>query len=333
MNEIEVSVIIVCRNESGYVADCIRSVRKQFVGSRKWELIVVDGMSDDSTRATVTETLKGTDVNFKIIDNPGKTLATGWNLGIKNASGSFIIRPDAHAELSEGYISGALRILNQDPEIGAAGGKLETKARTFTGKIISEALSMRSGVGNSSFRTGAASGYMDTVVYGLYRKEVFLKVGGFNESLVRHQDTEFHHRVLKAGFKLYFDNSISAVYYCRESVKAIIKQMFLIGYYFSSLLKHDSGTSLKPRHLAPLGFWSALLLLAGIGFAIPEIHWMAVGLFLIYLLAITVESFLRFVTSGRISALLAFVVVPMMHLAYAAGSLSGLVLYLTGRTK
>lgn len=328
MNSIDVSVIIVCRNEALYLADCIRSVRKQFVGNKGWELIIVDGMSEDSTRDKAFKLLDGSGINYSILDNPGRTLASGWNIGISSAKGRFVIRPDAHAELAEGYITGAMQDLIKYPEAGAAGGKLETTARSVTGKIISEALSMRTGVGNSSFRTGAASGFMDTVVYGLYRREVFQKAGMFNEALVRHQDTEFHHRVIKAGFKLYFDNQITAIYYCRESVLAIMKQMYLIGYYFSALIEHDSGTSLRPRHLAPMLFWSGLIALLVSGIWIPYAHLGFVVLIFLYLSVIMSEAVLRFASTGRTSALPAAMVVPLIHLAYAAGTFAGLIKYL-----
>ena len=333
MNDIEVSVIIVCRNEAAYLTDCIRSVRRQFVGTRGWELIIVDGMSEDATQQTAHDLLQDSDITYVILENPGKTLAKGWNIGIQNARGKFIIRPDAHAELKEGYITGALYDLKQLPEAGAVGGKLETKAKTLTGKIIGEALSMRTGVGNSSFRTGAASGFRDTVVYGLYRKEVFIRTGFLNEILVRHQDTEFHHRVLKSGFKLYFDNQLTAVYYCRESIGAIMKQMFLIGYYFSDLLAHDSGTSLKPRHLAPLMFWSLMILLFLTGFAFPPVHQYGLIIILLYLSAIFAEALSRWIGSGRIRAVAAFPVVPLLHLSYAAGTFAALIRLIKIRLK
>lgn len=285
-------------------------------------------MSEDSTRAEAFKLLDGTGINYAVIDNPGRTLAKGWNIGIKHARGKFIIRPDAHAELTEGYISGALRDLNTFPDAGAAGGKLETKAKSTTGRMISEALSMKTGVGNSSFRTGADSGFMDTVVYGLYRQEVFQKAGFFNEALVRHQDTEFHHRVIKAGFRLYFDNQLTAVYYCRESIGAIMKQMYLIGFYFSSLLEHDSGTSLRPRHLAPLIFWLGLIILFISGFWISVLHHVLLAVSILYLSAITVEAILRFASTGRFVSLAASIVVPLLHLAYAAGTFAGMMKFI-----
>jgi glycosyltransferase involved in cell wall biosynthesis len=104
-------------------------------------------------------------VSFKVLNNPNKTLASGWNIGIKNASGLYIIRPDAHAALHSGYILKGIKILNEMNDVVAVGGTLETKADGFWGTIIKEALSSKIGVGNSSFRTGSKSGYTDTVVY------------------------------------------------------------------------------------------------------------------------------------------------------------------------
>lgn len=46
-------------------------------------------------------------------------------------------------------------------------------------------LSSKFGVGGSSFRAEQESGFVDTVLFGAFRCEVFDKVGLFNEQLFR----------------------------------------------------------------------------------------------------------------------------------------------------
>ena len=195
----QVSVIIVTRNEERYILDCIKSIEAQFEEHDTWELIIVDGMSDDKTKKIASRYLSGVNYSYQILDNEKKILSSGWNIGIKNAKGQYVVRPDAHGALHEGYIKYALETLEQNPDVTAVGGVLETKARGFWGIIIKEALSSRVGVGNSSFRTATQSGYYDTAVFALYRKEIFDKIGYFNENLVRHQDNDMHRRVKEFG--------------------------------------------------------------------------------------------------------------------------------------
>ncbi len=323
MNQLLVSVIIVARNEVRYIVSCLESVYEQFEPHDDWELLLVDSNSTDSTLAVAQEYLSAHHVNFTIINNPELVLATGWNLGIKSAKGKFVIRPDAHARLGKNYIKTAIRILESMPEVAAAGGVLNTCATTAIGKIIRESLTMKTGVGNSSFRTGAPAGYYDTVVYGLYRKKVFDDVGLFNENLIRHQDTEMHHRISMSGKKFYLEPEISADYYCRDSLSGLLSQMHDIGYYFSHLVEAGALSSLSWRHRLPFMFYSLLALLVIPGVIFPFSFYAAAFIFLVYLTVITAEALLRAWTKQDAKILLTVLIIPLMHAAYAWGTFKG----------
>lgn len=320
----EVSVLVVFRNEEKHLLSCIRSVIKQFEEGDSWELILVDGMSDDNSRKIIDDELRELAVNWKIIDNPGKTLARGWNLGIKSAKGKYVIRPDGHAALRPGYIKKAIEILKCHPNAAAAGGMLLTKADGKAGNIIRQALTSKTGVGNSSFRTGAPAGPSDTVVYGLYRKGVFDQVGYFNETLIRHQDTEMHYRIRQQGFELRYSPEIVAEYYCRDSFKALFRQMYLIGRHLPDLVKVGLPGALQLRHLAPLGFYLGIcfLFIAGICFA-PAI-WAGTLLLGIYLTLIFLEAGVNAIKQKNPTLLLVALLIPVMHICYAFGTLRGL---------
>ena len=252
---IEISVILVVRNEKDFVIDCIRSIEQQFSANDEWELIVVDGMSTDNTKTLASEYLDTVGYKWQILDNRKKTLAPGWNIGIKHSLGRYVLRPDAHSRLHEGYISNGLKTLRENPEVTVVGGLLETKSKGFMGNIIRVALSSRVGVGNSSFRTATKSGFSDTSVYGIYRREVFEHAGYFNEGLVRHQDNEMHKRIKEKGGRFYLNVNMKADYYCRSTIPALLKQMFNIGRYLPDVL--FSG-SLNLRHLAPFAFFTVI---------------------------------------------------------------------------
>ena len=64
-------------------------------------------------------------------------------------------------------------------------------------------LTHRFGVGDSHFRTGSDQArWVDTVFGGCWPREVFTRVGGFNEQLVRTQDMEFNLRLGRAGGRI-----------------------------------------------------------------------------------------------------------------------------------
>ena len=319
-----VSVLIVVRNEARHILSCIRSVEAQFQPGDDWELILVDGMSSDGGRELAEEYLQNADFAYKILDNEKKTLAPGWNIGIRHARGKYVVRPDAHATLHLGYISSGIDTLEAMPDVAAVGGVLETRSRGFWGNIIRMALSSRVGVGNSSFRTSAVSGYADTAVYAVYRKEIFEKAGYFDENLVRHQDNEMHLRIKKAGGRFFLNTGMKADYYCRDSLRGIARQMFNIGRYLPDVMFKGA---LGMRHLMPFAFFGAAAFFILIGaLFIPGLFYAGWSMLSIYFLVILLEAVRRSVAARDPGMVLLLLVIPVIHLSYAWGTFIGLVL-------
>ena len=170
--------------------------------SQAVEVLVVDGMSDDGTRAAVQE-LHDRWPNVRLVDNPRKITPVALNLGIRQSQGEFICILGAHAYLSPNYLEVAVRKI-QEQGADAVGGVMVTLNQNTSamGRLIQTILSSRFGVG-SSFRTCLNEGPTDTVVFGVYRREVFVKYGLFHEQLVRNQDNEFNSRLRAAGCRLW----------------------------------------------------------------------------------------------------------------------------------
>src|SRR5689334_8624525 len=98
-----VSVIIPCRNERAHIAGCLRSVLAFDSPPDGFEVLVVDGMSDDGTRELVARFAEQ-DPRLRLIDNPRHTVPCAMNAGIEAARGEVIVRIDAHAECAPDYL-------------------------------------------------------------------------------------------------------------------------------------------------------------------------------------------------------------------------------------
>lgn len=159
----------------------------------------MDGMSTDKTREKIH--LYNGKLNIKILDNEKRIVTYALNLAIKNATGTYIIRLDTHAEFAVDYIEKCVNYLDTT-DADNVGGVAETVGVGKFGKINSEILSSKFGVGNSQFRTEGASGYVDTVPFGAFRKEVFEKIGLFNPELPRSEDNDINSRIRDAGGKV-----------------------------------------------------------------------------------------------------------------------------------
>ena len=132
-------------------------------------------------------------------------------------------------------------------------GYLENIYEDEKSAAISYAMTSSFGVGNSYFGTGKREGYVDTIVFGAYRKKIFEEIGLFDEELERNQDDEFNFRILKNGYKLLLTKEIRSKYYVRSTFRKLFKQYFMYGYWKIYVnKKHNTITTI--RQLAPSFF-------------------------------------------------------------------------------
>ena len=190
-----VSVIVPMRNEAKAISLCLHSLLSQTLPPSQFEIIVVDGMSEDDSMAIVHK-LRAEASNLIVLKNPCRIMPAAMNIGLRHARSPVIIVAGAHTSYPAHYLETCLKYLDKTGA-DVVGGPLLTAARGsgFVPGMIAVILSSRFGVGNAAFRTGLKEGWVDTVPYGAYRKEVFDHCGMYNEDLVRAQDTELHARI------------------------------------------------------------------------------------------------------------------------------------------
>lgn len=225
-----VRVVIPCRNERAYIGACLRSLVDADRSGINVEVLVCDGMSDDGTRYEVAAFIR-TDPWIKLVDNPQRTTPQAMNIGLRPPGYDVGIILGAHAEVDRDFLRNNLEVLRTHPEVGCAGGVIENVHMDAVSGMIGAAMGHPFGVGNAHFRTGAEDGYVDTVAFGAYRREVFERVGFFDERLVRNQDDEFNYRVIKGGYRIWLSNSVRSKYYVRGSYGKLFRQYRQYGYW------------------------------------------------------------------------------------------------------
>lgn len=259
---VAVSVIMPVRNEGQFLGRAIESILVAGSAVDSFEVIVVDGMSDDDTRDVVTR-LQADDDRLVLLDNPQRTVPHAMNIGIRAAAADVIVRVDGHAEVYPDFLEKSLAELAAHPECACVGGPIENVDLDEGSAAISLAMGSRFGVGNARFRTGGEEGYVDTLAFGAYRVADLKAIGLFDEELVRNQDDELNFRLNRSGRKIWFSKAIRSRYFVRSSLAKLARQYFQYGYWKVYVnRKHGQFTNL--RQLAPplLVTSLALLLLA-----------------------------------------------------------------------
>jgi len=261
-----VSIIIPCRDEEKFIGKCLDSIIEQDYPKDKMEILVVDGVSEDGTRKII-ENYSQKYPFVKLLVNPQKFTPFALNIGIKSSKGEVIVRMDSHAGYEKDYVS---KCVKYSEEYGAdnVGGIIRTVPadNTLIAKSIAYCLSSFFGAGGSRFRIGSEKPrWVDTVFGGCYRKEVFDKIGLFNEKLIRSQDFEFNTRLKKSGGKILLVPDIVAYYYPQTTLKGFLKHNFEDGVWAVLPLRLVKA-SFNLRHYIPLFFVLSFFLTLILGF-------------------------------------------------------------------
>ncbi|MGQ9459515.1 MAG: glycosyltransferase family 2 protein [Anaerolineae bacterium] len=248
-----VTVIMPIRNEAAYIARSLGAVLAQDYPHDRMEVLVVDGMSDDGTRGVVAGLqVRHPQFAIRILNNPARIVPTALNLGLRHARGEIIIRVDGHCEIAPDYVHRCVEAL-QKTSADNVGGLQKAVGEASIGRAIALAIGSPFGVGNARFRYAARPGWADTVYLGAYRREVFDRIGGFDEELVRNQDDEFNFRLTQAGGKIWLDPSIRSIYHSRACLRGLWRQYFQYGLYKVRVIQKRRGIP-SWRHLVPAVF-------------------------------------------------------------------------------
>lgn len=315
-----VSIIIPCRNEARHIEACLRGILAQDYPPDRMEIIIADGMSDDGTREIIAR-IAGEDPRIRLVDNPKRITPAGLNAAIKASRGEIIIRTDAHTEYAADYVSQCVAVLR---ETGAdnVGGPWRARGREPVAQAIAAAFQSPFAVGGAKSHDPLYEGPVDTVYLGCWPRQVFERVGLFDEELVRNQDDEHNLRIVRAGGKVWQSPRIRSWYTPRGSLGALFRQYFQYGYWKVRVIqKHRMPASW--RHLVPGTFVAALLLL---GIGAPLLGWARAAFGILvgtYAAALITASAAAAVTNGWKLFPLLPVVFACYHFAYGLGFLAG----------
>lgn len=253
-DEPTVSVVIPCYNEERFIGKVLENLAGQYAAER-YEIIIVDGMSTDRTRAVVAEFMqRHPEIAVRLVDNPARNIPTALNLGIEEARHEIIVRMDAHSVPSENYVRRCIEGLSRD-DVSVVGmpWRIRASEETLTARAIALAVAHPFGIGDAKYRLeNSASQFVDTVPFGAFRKSLWREVGGFNEALLANEDYDFHYRVRQRGGRILLDTGGHSIYFARNTFRALAVQYFRYGRWKTQMLKLNP-RSLRLRQLvAPL---------------------------------------------------------------------------------
>ena len=322
-----VTVVVPCYNERKYIEKCIVSILNQSIAPEQAEVLIVDGMSNDGTREILFGLREKTG-RFRILDNERQKTPFARNIGIKEAKGIYIAILDAHSEYEKDYLVNSLKLFDEHPEISCAGGPIESAGLSGFGKATAISMSHPLGVGNAKHRFPKYEGYAEGACFPVFKRDVFNKIGDFDERFIRNQDDEFNLRMREKGLTVFISPKAKCTYYVRETPAALFKQYFNYGFWRMAVIKKHK-TPMSFRQLVPAIFLISIIFSILIS---PYIHINALfTIFLIpglYLFVLFIASVFIMTKKGIKTGFLFIFSTVILHISYALGFIAGFVKFI-----
>lgn len=273
-----VSVVIPCYNEERFIGEVLENLAAQCAGA-PYEIVVVDGMSTDGTRAAVERFRAARPaVDVRVVDNPARNIPAALNLGVGAARGEFVVRMDAHSIPSPNYVARCVEVLESGgAEIVGMPWRIRAGAATTVARAIAHAVAHPFGIGDAKYRTGGAGAgeqtEVDTVPFGAFRRELWRGLGGYNEALLANEDYDFNYRARLRGARVVLDTSGHCDYYARPTLAALAAQYARYGNWKAQMLKLHPRSVRARQLVAPL-FVATLAVTFALGWLWPRAWWL-----------------------------------------------------------
>lgn len=323
MSNPKVSVIVPIRNEESYISKCLTSLLSQTYSHDCYEIIVADGRSSDASKQIV-EAFSQKHPNVHCIENPGATAPCGMNAGIRHAHGEIIVRADGHNVYPQNYIENCVKYLQRTGADNVGGPWLTVPANdTFGARMVAAILTSPFGVGDSKFRISAFEGYVETVPFGAFRRELFDRIGMYNEKLVRNQDNELNARIRTAGGTIYQTPALRTEYHPVAGFWKFLRVTFKTSQWHLFSMS-ENGRAMSARHLIPAMFVLGMggLLMASL--FNPVALWFLIALLAVYVLCGLGIALSRSRNYGALIVALFPLACLSFHISYGLGTLAGI---------
>jgi succinoglycan biosynthesis protein ExoA len=244
-----ISIVIPVRNEEKHLGAVLEGLLGQDYPADRYEISVVDGNSTDGTARVVEEAAKRSATRIKLLANPGQLSSAGRNVGVRHSSGELIVFIDGHCHIpSREFLldtaryfqsTGADCLCRPQPLTAPDSNWLQRIVADVRGSLIGHGL-------DSTIYSSTLEGFVDPTSSGAsYRRDVFDRVGLYDERLDACEDVEFNHRVFRAGLRAYISPRLTVQYHARSSLSGLWKQMVRYGrgrYRFNN--KHPQAFSI-----------------------------------------------------------------------------------------
>ncbi len=315
-----VAIFVPVLNEEAFV-DVVTSSLQAQTYSATLTFYVIDGGSSDQTVA-LFESVRQKDPRFILLRNPRRVTPAALNIALREADAAgteFVVRFDAHTRYPPDYVERAVRRLQQGEVVSVSGPQIAIPGDTDWSRASAVALSTRLGIGGSEYRLrGDREIEVDSGFCGIWRRELLVAAGGWDEETYPNEDAELAARLRKAGGLIVCLPELAAQYAPRPTCKGTALQYHRYGIFRARTVNRHP-ESLRLAHLIV-----PLTVVALFGNVVPAraLRRLAHVTTAAYGLALAATTLAKAREAGRAAPLLPVVLVTM-HTSWGTGFLRG----------
>lgn len=238
-----ISIVIPFRNEESTIGHLIHDLQLQEYPHDKFEVILINDHSEDSSVSVINEFLRGP-INAKVMNNVDHGKKAALAKGIRHATGAIIITTDADCRVKPGWLRSVNNSFSDDSVKMTFGPvRIETDQTLFS-KMQAIEFSSLIGSGASTAAFG-----IPTLCNGAnlaFTKDAFTETGGYagNEHIASGDD-EFLMRKIEARYKdaIRFNHNPDSIVttHAQTTVNGFLVQRIR----WAGKWKHHDGTNSK----------------------------------------------------------------------------------------
>lgn len=289
-------VIIPAKGKPEKLQECIKSILT--LDYPNLEIIVVDdGLEEAGIK--ILDNFKG---RIKILKSNSRGPSYARNLAALNTDAEFIAFTDSDCIVAKNWLEELSRAFGDYPQAVACGGiqELPRDATNFEKKIflfmqkagfISDYIRMAKDIRIREVNHNPSCNVM-------YKKEAYLKEGGFLEGLWPGEDVEFDYRLKKKGYKLFLNPKAVVCHYKPRTLRSFLEMIYRYGFVQGLLVKRYG--VFRRIHFFPM-LTLILVLLFFLLMSIDKVFafWFIAGVFFLsWFYFLDFVSFLLFLSGG-----------------------------------
>lgn len=218
-----VSFVIPALNSAGTIRATLASIFALEGQERVVEVIVVDNGSDDGTPELAGQ------LGARVIHCPRRGAGAARNAGAREARGEFLAFVDSDVVLEPAWLRVLLDLLQEAPYSALLGRVIPQGEASFLNRYRTRLGKVRYCGTNISLLSPAGLSPTINTAACLYRRALFIKLGGFDESMIRLEDTELSFRLYAAGGGIAASEHAVAHVYFDLGLRGYLRRSFPIG--------------------------------------------------------------------------------------------------------